>query len=158
MHPVEVALVGVFGVRVDGVLGEEAVDLLELLGVAIAAVGPGHKAEVGLASEDVDGHQAVGVAGVVREDVAGPLRPEVVDAGLLLAGGVGVLGLKFLEAVVGPDREGEDAEDRRGERARRTQALERAGGRVETSGSKPFGTSKSNRSGIPARRDAGRGS
>ena len=57
------------------------------------------RAQVGLLAEDVNRHQAVGVAGVVREDVARPLRPEVIGPRHLLAGSGDVGRLELLQPV-----------------------------------------------------------
>ena len=80
LDPVEVALVGVLGVGVDGVLGQEAIEGLDLRRVAVEAVRPHDGPQVDLGPEGVDRDQPVGVAAVVGEDAPRPLRAEMVRA------------------------------------------------------------------------------
>ena len=115
LDPVEVALVGVFGLGVDGPLGEEAVKCLDLGGVPVDAVRPGHGAEVDLPAEGIDRDQAVRVAGVVREDVAGPLRAEVIGARGLVPLVGDRPGLELFEFIVGRREPGGEEGEGQGE-------------------------------------------
>ena len=99
LDPVEVALVGVNGLRVDGILGNGTVRHPDLRLVSIPAVRSHHGAKVGLAPVNIHADQPVGVAGVVGKAAACPLRAKMIGPGLFLSGILNIAGLQRLEHV-----------------------------------------------------------
>ena len=73
LHPVEVALIGVVGIGVDCVRRHFPKKGLDLLEIAIPAIGAGNIIQVRLPAEDINRRQSVAVAPVVGEHIAGSL-------------------------------------------------------------------------------------